>query len=308
MIVLHAILAIAELMAVLALAPLLLSVIAKTKAWFGGRIGPPWLQPYYDLLKLMQKDAVYSKTTTWIFRAGPVVNLAALLTIATMLPVLSNRSLLGFSGDVILIAYLFALGRMFTVLAAMDTGSSFEGMGSSREVTFGAMAEPALFLAFLVLAAATQSLQVGEMLGPMLLAEWRSTGPAMILIAGALVVVLLTEASRVPVDDPATHLELTMIHEVMVLDHSGPEFAYISYGAALKFTLLGSIVLHVAIPHPQAIYMIDPVLRALELGALAGFVGVIESIVARLRLNRVPLLLAGSTVLSALAVVLVLGR
>jgi formate hydrogenlyase subunit 4 len=308
MIVIHTILAMAELAAVLAIAPLLLSIIAKTKAWFGGRIGPPWLQPYYDLHKLMQKDAVYSKTTTWIFRAGPVVNLAALLTVATLLPVLSNRSLMGFSGDVILVAYLFALGRMFTVLAAMDTGSSFEGMGSSREVTFGAMAEPALFLAFLVLAAATQSLQIGEMLGPMLLAEWRTTGPAMVLIAGALVVVLLTEASRVPVDDPATHLELTMIHEVMVLDHSGPEFAYISYGAALKFTLLGSIVLHVAIPHPQGIYMIDPVLRALELVALAGFVGVIESIMARLRLNRVPLLLAGSTVLSALAVVLVLGR
>lgn len=308
MMIVHTILAMAELAAVLAIAPLLLSIIAKTKAWFGGRMGPPWLQPYYDLHKLMQKDAVYSKTTTWIFRAGPVVNLAALLTVATLLPVLSNRSLLGFSGDVILVAYLFALGRMFTVLAAMDTGSSFEGMGSSREVTFGAMAEPALFLAFLVLAAATQSLEIGEMLGPMLLTEWRTTGPAMVLIAGALVVVLLTEASRVPVDDPATHLELTMIHEVMVLDHSGPEFAYISYGAALKFTLLGSIVLHVAIPHPQGIYMIDPLLRALELVALAGFVGVIESIMARLRLNRVPLLLAGSTVLSALAVVLVLGR
>jgi formate hydrogenlyase subunit 4 len=256
----------------------------------------------------MQKDAVYSKTTTWIFRAGPVVNLAALLTIVTMLPVLSNRSLLGFSGDVILVAYLFALGRMFTVLAAMDTGSSFEGMGASREVTFGAMAEPALFLAFVVLAAATHSLQIGEMLGPSLVTEWQTVAPAMVLIAGALVIVLLTEASRVPVDDPATHLELTMIHEVMVLDHSGPEFAFISYGAALKFTLLGSIVLHVAIPHPQGIYPIDPLLRALELVALAGLVGVIESIIARLRLNRVPLLLAGSTVLSALAVVLVLGR
>ncbi len=299
---------VAELAAVLVLPPLLMSVIAKTKAWFGGRVGPPWLQPYYDLFKLMRKHAVYSKTTTWIFRAGPVIGLAALLTATTLVPVLSNRSLLGFSGDVILVAYLFALGRMFTVLAAMDTGSSFEGMGASREVTFGAMAEPALFLAFVVLAVATRDLQLSRMLGPTLVTEWHATGPAMVLTVGALFIVLLTEACRVPVDDPSTHLELTMIHEVMVLDHSGPEFAYITYGAALKFTLLGSILVHVAIPHPEGIWLFDPVLRLCELIVLAAVVGVIESVMARLRLNRVPLLLAGSAVLSALAVVLVLGR
>jgi formate hydrogenlyase subunit 4 len=308
MIVLRVLVGIIEAGLLLALPPLLLSVIAKTKAWFGGRDGPPWLQPYYDLHKLIQKNAVYSKTTTWVFRAGLIVNLAALLTAATLIPVFSNRSLLGFPGDVILVAYLFALGRMFTVLAAMDTGSSFEGMGASREVTFGTMSEPAFFLSLVVMAVATKSLELDEMMGPILLAEWRIAGPAMVLVIGALGIVLLTETCRVPVDDPNTHLELTMIHEVMVLDHSGPEFAYITYGAALKFTLLGAILLHAALPHPTYLYWLDPLLRALELLVLAGVVGVVESGMARLRLNRVPLLLAGATVLSAIAVVLVFAR
>ena len=308
MTVLRAIAAIPEAVVVLALPPLLLSIIAKTKAWFGGRVGPPWLQPYYDLHKLMRKGVVYSKTTTWVFRAGPIVNLAALLTAATLIPVLSSDSPLGFAGDVILVAYLLALGRMFTVLAAMDTGSSFEGMGASREVTFGTMSEPALFLSFIVIAIATGSLQLNQMIGSQVYGAWHTAGPAMLLIVGALLIVLLTETCRVPVDDPATHLELTMIHEVMVLDHSGPDFAYITYAAALKFLLLGSILLHAAIPHSGCPLWIDALLRLAELSGLAVLVGVIESSVARLRLNRVPLLLASATVLAALAAALTLTR
>ncbi len=302
------ILAIPEAAAILAIPPLLLSIIAKTKAWFGGRVGPPWLQPYYDLRKLLRKGAVYSTTTTWVFRAGPIVNLAALLTAATLIPVLSANSLLGFAGDVILVAYLLALGRMFTVLAALDTGSSFEGMGASREVTFGTMSEPALFLCFIVMAIATGSLQLNQMVGPPLYGAWNSVGPAMLLVVGALLIVLLTETCRLPVDDPATHLELTMIHEVMVLDHSGPDLAFITYAAALKFVLLGSILLHAAFPHPDWAAWIDVPLRLLELAGLAALVGVVESSMARLKLNRVPLLLAGATVLAALAAVLTLTR
>lgn len=304
--VIRAIAAIPEAALVLALPPLLLSVVVKTKAWFAGRVGPPWLQPYYDLYKLVNKGAVYSTSTTWVFRAGPIVNLAALLTAATLVPILSSSSVLGFAGDVILVAYLLALGRMFTVLAALDTGSSFEGMGASREVTFGTMSEPALFLSLIVLAIATGSLQLSQMIGPKLFAAWGAVGPAMLLVVGALLIVLLTETCRVPVDDPATHLELTMIHEVMVLDHGGPDFAYITYGAALKFLLLGSILVHAALPHPGWPPWIDVPLRLLELAGLAAFVGVIESSMARLRLNRVPLLLAGATVLAALAAVLIL--
>jgi len=301
-------LAIPEIVAVLTLPPMLMSVIAKTKARFGGRVGPPWLQPYWDLLKLCRKGVVYSRTTTWLFRAGPIVSLAAMLTAATMIPVLSPGTLLGFSGDVIVVAYLFALGRMFTVLAAMDTGSSFEGMGASREVTFGTMSEPALFLSFVVLAIATKHLELGEMVGPRLISVWPSVGPAMLLVVGALMIVLLTETCRIPVDDPATHLELTMIHEVMVLDHGGPDLAFITYGASLKFTLLGALLLHAAIPHPAWLGIADAPLRLLEFGLLAAIVGVIESSMARLRLNRVPLFLAGATVLAGLATVLVLAR
>jgi formate hydrogenlyase subunit 4 len=300
--------AVPEALAVLALPPLLLSIIVKTKAWFAGRVGPPWLQPYYDLAKLVRKAPVYSRTTTWIFRAGPLVNLAALLTAAALIPVLTSDTPLGFAGDVILVAYLLALGRMFTVLAAMDTGSAFEGMGAAREVTFGTMSEPALFLAFVVLATASRSLQLGQMVGPQLYAAWGAVGPAMLLVVGALLIVLITEACRVPVDDPATHLELTMIHEVMVLDHSGPDFAMISYAAALKFMLLASILLHAALPHAALAGWIDAPLRLAELAALAALIGVLESSMARLRLNRVPLLLAGATVLGVLATVLTLTR
>ncbi len=306
MIVIRVIAAMVEGVLVLALPPLLMSIVAKTKAWFAGRTGPAWLQPYYDLHKLLNKGAVYSKTTTWVFRAGPIVNLAAMLTAATLVPVLTPESVFGFAGDVILVAYLFALGRMFTVLAALDTGSSFEGMGASREVTFGAMSEPALFLSLIVLAMATKSLQLSHMIGPQLFAARGTVGPALLLVVGALLIVLLSETCRVPVDDPATHLELTMIHEVMVLDHSGPDFAFITYGAALKFLLLGSILLHAAFPHPGQPPWIDAPLRLLELAGLAAVVGVIECSMARLRLNRVPLLLAGATVLSALAAVLTL--
>ena len=308
MTVFRVIMAAAEAALVLALPPLLVGVVVKTKAWFGGRVGPPWLQPYYDLYKLMNKGVVYSRTTTWIFRAGPIVNLAALLTAATLIPVLSSRSLLGFAGDVILVAYLLALGRMFTVLAAMDTGSSFEGMGASREVTFGAMSEPALFISLVVLAIATKSLQMNQMVGPRLFEAWGAVGPAMLLVVVALLIVMLTETCRVPVDDPATHLELTMIHEVMVLDHSGPDFAFITYGAALKSLLLGSILVHAALPHPEWPPWIDAPLRLVELFGLAVLVGIIESSMARLRLSRVPLLLAGATVLSALAAVLTFTR
>ncbi len=301
-------LAIPELALLLGFAPLLLSVITKVKAWFAGRVGPPWLQPYYDLYKLVQKGAVYSRTTTWVFRAGPLVNLAAVLTAALLVPVFAHDALLGFSGDVILLAYLLALGRMFTVLAALDTGSSFEGMGAAREVTFGTLSEPALFLSLVVMTVATRSLELGEMLGPRLGVAWGSAAPAMLLVVAALLIVLLTETCRMPVDDPTTHLELTMIHEVMVLDHSGPDLAAITYAAALKFTLFASLLVHAAFPHAGWPAWTNVPLRLVELVGVAAVVGVIESTTARVRLRRVPLLLAGATVLAGLGVVLILMR
>src|SRR5208282_3054796 len=136
----------------LTLSPLLLGVIAKTKAFFAGRIGPPLLQPYYDLVKLLRKGSVFSTTTTWVFRAGPVVALVTAAIAVLLIPLVSARAPISFTGDVILLAYLLGLGRFFTASAALDTGSSFEGMGAAREVTFACLAEPAFFLGLLVLA------------------------------------------------------------------------------------------------------------------------------------------------------------
>ena len=232
----------------LALAPLLLGVVNRTKAVISGRKGQPLLQLYYDVWKLLRKGAVYSRTTTWVFRAGPVVGLAAVLVAAAIVPFGGWPTLVGFSGDLILFAYLLALMRFFTVIAALDTGSSFEGMGASREVQFSALAEPAFLLGLAAVARATGSLSLHGMISSVSIALWTHMGAALALVAVVLLVVLLTESARIPVDDPNTHLELTMIHEVMVLDHSGPDLAFILYGAAVKLWLLSALLVGLVIP------------------------------------------------------------
>src|SRR5438445_11736581 len=158
----------------LSLPPLLLGVIAKTKALFAGRVGPPLLQPYYDLIKLFQKGSVFSTTTTWVFRAGPVVGLVTAAIAVLLVPLADSSAPISFTGDLILFAYLLGLGRFFTASAALDTGSSFEGMGAAREVTFACLAEPALFLGLLVLAKLSGSLQLASMLSNSLAAHWLS--------------------------------------------------------------------------------------------------------------------------------------
>ncbi len=202
-------------------APLLLGVINKTKALFAGRRGQPVLQAYSDLWKLLHKGAVYSRTTTWVFRAGPVVGLACVLVAAALTPFGGAPALMGFSGDLLLLVYLFGVMRFFTVLAALDTGSAFEGMGASREVQFSALAEPAFLLGLAAVAHVTGSFSLSTMFPALDATDWSQAGPALLLVAAALFIVFLAENSRIPVDDPDTHLELTMIHEVMVLDHGG---------------------------------------------------------------------------------------
>jgi formate hydrogenlyase subunit 4 len=202
--------------------PLLLGVIARTKAVFAGRAGPPVLQPYYDLIKLLRKGSVFSTTTTWVFQAGPVVGLVTACLAVLMVPLVHATTPVSFTGDLILLAYLFGLGRFFTTAAALDTGSAFEGMGAAREVTFSCLAEPALFLGLLVLARLSGSLSLATMLGGPLGPYWLTAGASLALVLLSWFIVLLAENCRIPFDDPNTHLELTMIHEVMVLDHSGP--------------------------------------------------------------------------------------
>ncbi len=279
----------------LALAPLLLGVINRTKAFFAGRNGQPLFQLYYDLAKLLRKGAVYSRTTSWVFRAGPIVGLAAVVLATAIVPLAGVGAPLAFAGDLVLFAYLLGLMRFFTVIAALDTGSAFEGMGASREVQFSALAEPVLFLALAALARQAGSLSLTGILSAV-----TPAGPAWALVAVALLVVLLAENARIPVDDPNTHLELTMIHEVMVLDHSGPDFAFILYGAALKLWVLGALLVGVVLPGGNIF------LSLLAMVALAVVVGVIESTMARLRLLRVPQLLVGAGALAALALILVM--
>jgi formate hydrogenlyase subunit 4 len=294
--------ALAHLLVFLTVPPLLLGLVQRVKAIFAGRRGPPLFQVYYDLHKLLRKEAVYSRTTTWVFRAGPVVSLAAVVTGGLLVPIAGIPGPLAFSGDFILLAYLLAMARFFTVLAAMDTGSSFEGMGASREVTFGSLTEPVLFAGLLVLAVGSHSLSLSYILGPGLHDLWVRAGPALVLVAVSFAILLLAENCRIPVDDPSTHLELTMIHEVMVLDHGGPDLAFILYGAALKFFLFAAILVRLVLP----VGADQPLLEAgLFLGGLllvSVLVGTIESSMARLRLMRVPALLGGALVLATVAI------
>jgi len=285
------------------LAPLLLGIVTRTKAVVAGRVGPPLLQAYHDLAKLMRKGAVYSHTTTWVFRTGPVVGLAAVILATTLVPFGSSSALLAFPGDMILFVYLLALTRFVTVIAALDTGSSFEGMGASREVTFSTLAEPALLLGLAAVARRTGSLSLSGMVPNLTLAVWAQAAPTLALVVAALLVVFLAENGRIPVDDPTTHLELTMLHEVMVLDHGGPDLALILYGAAVKLWLLGALLVGILPLHGGDPWLSSAAAIA-AMGTLAVITGLVESSMARLRLTHVPKLLVGAGVLSVLAVLL----
>jgi len=292
---------------VLALPPLLIGVINRTKAFAAGRVGPPLLQPYYDLAKLMRKGTVLSRTTTWVFLAGPAVGLVTTLLAALLVPLGGHPSPVGFAGDFVLFAYALGLGRFFTIAAALDTGSAFEGMGGAREATFSCLAEPALFFGLLVLARASGSTSLSGMLGPAIAATWSSATPALAAVLLSWFVILLAENCRIPFDDPNTHLELTMIHEVMVLDHSGPPFAFILYAAAMKLFVFSSVVIGVAAPMVGGL---DPwvawgVFVAASL-VLAIAIGVVESIMARLRLPQVPNLLVAACLMSAFGAILLM--
>jgi formate hydrogenlyase subunit 4 len=295
-----------HLLLILALPPLLLGVVNKTKASFAGRVGPPLFQLYYDLAKLLRKGTVLSRTTTWVFLAGPAVGLVTTLLAALVLPLAGHASPIAFDGDFIWFAYILGLGRFFTIAAALDTGSSFEGMGGAREATFSCLAEPALFFGLLVLVRASGSYSLSHMLGPVVAATWSSAGAALAAVLVSWLIVLLAENCRIPFDDPNTHLELTMIHEVMVLDHSGPSLALILYGAAMKFFVFAALVLGVATPFGN----LDPwlgwgVFVAAAL-LLAVAVGIVESVMARLRLTQVPSLLVAACLMSGFGAVLLM--
>jgi formate hydrogenlyase subunit 4 len=289
----------------LCFSPLLLGIINKTKACVAGRDGHPLLQPYLDLRRLLGKGSVFSQTATWVFRAAPSVSLAALFLACLMLPAGPLLPALSFGGDLILFGYLLALSRFALIAGAMDTGSAFEGMGASREAAFSAFAEPGFFLVLGVLAWKQQAMSLATILEGADISSWVGDNPALILTAAALFLILLSENSRVPVDDPATHLELTMIHEVMVLDHSGPDLAFILYGSSLKLWIFSALLVSMFLPAGLSI-LASAALFLFGMAMVAVLVGLVESVMARLRLNRVPQFLGLAAVLAGLAALLIM--
>jgi formate hydrogenlyase subunit 4 len=281
----------------LVVAPLLPGVVNRVKAWIAGRRGPPVLQLYYDLARLWRKSVVLSNAASPAFVLAPAVGWIALFGAALLLPLGPVGGALSFKGDVLLVVYLLAVARFCTAWAALETGSAFEGMGAAREVSFAVLSEAALITAILALCVQSGSVVLHDMLGP-------APGPGAVLLAAGLFAVLLAENCRVPFDDPNTHLELTMIHEVMVLDHSGPPLAVILHGAAMKLllfaVLLGQAVLPLGNWTPgQAAAGLAGAVVVVTVG-----VGLVESFLARFAFRRVPLLLTTAFLLCLFALLL----
>jgi len=275
-------------------APLLPGIINRVKSWVAGRRGPPVFQLYFDLARLWRKGTVLSTAVSAAHVAGPAIAWVAVLAAALLLPLGPAHGGLSFRGDVFLFVYLLALARFCIALAALDTGSAFEGLGAARDVSYAVIAEAAVISALLTLGVQSGSAVLKTMLAP-------SAGAGAALLAAGLFAVLLAENCRVPFDDPNTHLELTMIHEVMVLDHSGPPLAVILHGASMKLLLFSVVLAETVLPIGQW----PPLLAAVALVAsvllIAAGVGLVESLTARLAFRRVPLFLTTAFLLCLFA-------
>ncbi len=275
-----------QLVALVTMPWVLVGVVNRTKALWGGRRGAPILQPLWDVLRLLRKRSVYSETTTPLFRIAPWVLLVTSCASALVVPLCGLLPVLSFPFDFVWFAYVWGLGRLAQMLAALDTGSSFEGMGASREATFSTLIEPALFLVLgaLALGASTQSLH------PALLVTL-ADGPSITMWLAAVIalfIVLTVETARLPVDDPTTHLELTMVHEVMILDHSGAELGAMQASAALKLYTAASVL--ATLLNPLAARG-GPLTVLGHLGLcllIAVALGTLESLIARFKLRSVP--------------------
>ena len=281
-----------------------LGIINRVKAVWAGRKGAPLLQQYYDFSKLLGKGEVISKTTSFIFQLAPTINVAAVMMALMIVPVPMIGAVINFPGDFVLFAYILALAKFFTVLAAMDTGSSFEGLGASREVAFSTIIETAFFVVIGSLALLTGHTSFSEIF-LMLNVSAGYTVLIKILLVISLFIMLLTEGNRVPVDDPNTHLELTMIHEVMILDYSGPDLAFIFYATSLKMVVISMLIANLIIPSGMQIL---PVL-ALFVGVIVVtfvIVGLVESLIARSRMSHVPQFIFMMTALSLTAFAVVI--
>jgi formate hydrogenlyase subunit 4 len=295
-----------NILALLVMPFVVVGTINRVKARWAGRIGPPIFQLAFDVWRLVRKTPVYSKVTTPVFRLGPAVVLVTAVASACIVPLAGTESLVAFPFDFVWFAYVWSLGRVALMLGALDTGSSFEGMGASREATFATLLEPVLFLVAGALCLHANVRTFEDALVP------RLDGPSAVLMwlaaIGALMIIVQVEAARMPVDDPTTHLELTMVHEVMILDHSGPELAMLHLGAAIKMYV--GIAVTAMLLNPLAGHA-SVVAVAAHLGiciVIALVLGLTESLIARLKLRVVPQYIVVGLVAAGIALLSMLGR
>lgn len=298
-----------QLVLVLLVAPLLSGIIKTLKARLQTRRGPSIFQSFRDISKLLRKGMVIPETASWIFSGTPYIVFATATLVALMIPITTTHAPFSLFGGVLAVIYLLALGRFFLALGGLDAGSSFGGLGSSREMTISAIAEPAMMLAIFTVALAANSTNLSEMAKVAVTQSWKFLAPSQMLAFAALFIVLIAETGRIPVDNPATHLELTMIHEAMVLEYSGPYLALIEWGSSIKQLVLMTLVVNTFFPFGLSA---DWTVRGIGLGlvfyiakmlALACLVVLVETSNAKLRLFRVPELLMVSFILGALALI-----
>jgi len=292
---------------IVAISPLITGVIRKLKALLQSRRGPGIFQPYYDLYKLFRKDSVVSRNSSWIFIVTPYIYMAAMLTAALLVPVFITQSL-GFAGDLIVFIYLLAMARFFMAVAALDAGSAFGGMGSSREMAISSLAEPTMLLSIFAMALIAGTTSLGD-ISQQLASSPGLVRPSLFLAFAAFFIATLAENARLPVDNPSTHLELTMIHEAMALEYSGKGLALMELSSMTKLVLFLAVLSNVFMPWgiatdatPMAL-AIGMIAILLKIGTLAAVIALIESTFSKMRLFRVPNLLTVSFTLALLAVI-----
>ena len=291
----------------LLLAPLLTGCIRNWKAKLQNRRGARIWQPYADLIKFFRKDMVISEHASWVFSFAPYVVFITALVAGLLVPMVTAQAPVSLFGDVLALVGLLALGRFFLALGGLDPGSAFGGMGSSREMTIAAIAEPAMMLAIFTVAITAGSTDISHIVQTAQSPTWKVLNPTHVMAFAALFIVLLAETGRIPVDNPATHLELTMIHEAMLLEYSGRHLALMEWGASIKQLVLMTLLVNIFFPGGLAA---DTTPAALGIGALvylgkliliAAAVVIVETTNAKLRLFRVPDLLGAAFVLGTLA-------
>ncbi len=300
----------AQVIILLTVSPILVGLIRKVKARLQCRKGASIFQPYSDLAKLFRKQPVVSSTTSWIFTATPYILFASTLAAGLLIPTFTSQTPLNIAGGIIVLVYFLALGTFFLILAGIDAGSAFGGMGSSREAIVASLTEPAMILSIFAVALTAGSTNISTIVHKTALLEGIVTDPVPHLMAlAALCIVAIAETGRVPVDNPATHLELTMIHEAMVLEYSGRYLALIEWAAALKLVVFLSLIANVFAPWGIATTLtpaalgIGLVVYIVKIAGLAVLIGILESMIAKLRLFRVPELLGAAFILALLGVV-----